>query len=109
MSALFSLLVQIASIIAGIYIGIENSLPKGLALPVAVWVLHIVFSKVSSGLMLFHQKKVLNPFERAMLEADFGLSGARAKVPKAWGRIATIVGWAYVILSACLIFYAVKT
>lgn len=109
MSALFSLIVQIASIVAGIYIGFKNSAWAGIALPVVVWTLHVAFSKLSSGLMLFHQKKLMNPFERAMLEADFGLLGNRAKAPEAWGKIATVVGWAYVVVSAAIVAYALKT
>ena len=109
MSALFSLLVQIASIIAGIYIAIEGSFLKGIGLPLAVWVLHVAFSKLSNFFMWFHQKRVMNPFERAMLEADFGLVGHGAKVPVAWGRIAAFCGWAYALTCVCLIWYAVAT
>lgn len=105
MSALCSLLVQVASIIAGIYIAYEGSVLKGIGLAVLVWALHLVFSRLSSGLMLLHQTKIMNPLERAMLEADFA-RGVAARAPEFWGRIAAFCGWAYVVTCACIIYAA---
>jgi hypothetical protein len=87
-----SLLVQIAGVCSGAYILFTESFAKGIALIAIVWLGHLVFTKLSSYLMLAHQRTMSeDELQELQVRALFGA----AAVPAAWARITKICGLLY--------------
>ena len=96
-----NLLVQIAGLIAALYIAFTRSLGRGVLLWAVVSGLHFLVSKLSSGLMLIHQK-TLSKWELQQL-AGFGVPELSV-VPRVWRTIATACGMLYFCLAIAAIW-----
>jgi hypothetical protein len=81
------MLVQVWGLVAAVIVAFNHGVLRAVALVVLVGVMHWVFSKVSNGLMLFHQRTMSTEDLRGVQSmAYLGVT------PKPWRVIATVCG-----------------
>lgn len=107
MTALLSVLVQLASVAAGLYLGLHGQIWNGLAVFFAVQALHWLAEKVTLRLIEWHDRHFLGPGWRLTIELQHA-TGIGNRTPPAWARIATAVGLTYFGLSCFVIWFALS-
>jgi hypothetical protein len=101
---ILSLLVQIASIIAGIYIAYSDSILRGITLVLIVSVMHWIFYKIATGLAYFHQL-TLSESDKMGIAVENLLTQGTSGNPLLWKIIAYICCLFFVVSATAIIYW----
>lgn len=107
MTALLSVLVQLASVAAGLYLGLHGSILLGIGVFAAVQILHWLSEKLMHLILGAHEQHFLSKAERDLVGLQFA-PGLVGYTPAAWRRIAIAVGLTYVGISCFVIWLALS-
>ncbi len=102
---LLNLLVQIGSVIAGIYIAYADSFARGAMLVVVVGVTHIVVSTLNKAALAVHDKWL--PEDQRMQMAWAARMGVTDEsiIPRGWTIITNISAVLFLILASAEIWW----